>query len=42
MRICRDIGGMTLEEMMRRMSAAEYTLWCAEYELEAAERAKHA
>lgn len=38
MRLCRELGGMTLEEMMQRMSAAEFTLWCAEYELRAADK----
>lgn len=31
---------MTLQEFRKRMTGAEFALWMAEYELEAAERKK--
>ncbi len=39
-RLARDLGGMTVREMRRRMSNAEFVEWTAFYRREALEREK--
>lgn len=39
-RLCRDLGGMTVREMRRRMSNAEFVEWVAFYKREQIEREK--
>lgn len=34
MRLCKDLGGMTLNEMLGRMSGNELSMWQAYYLLE--------
>lgn len=44
MTLCRTLGGMTVEEMLDRISSSELVQWHALYEIEAEEeefRRKH-
>jgi hypothetical protein len=34
MQLARELGGMTLEEMLERMSSAEILMWMALYAIE--------
>lgn len=39
-RIVREVGGMSVEEMLRRFSSSEITEWAALFKLEAKEAKK--
>lgn len=40
MKLCRELGGMTLEQMLSNMSSSEYSTWKAFFVLEEEEQKK--